>query len=131
MSYVLAWGTNLLVGLVRTFSHRNDRPVDTFTDDVFKSTVHRAINRSGKERYSIPLFFGTDYHVRLEVRTFAFIMFLELIVIMVDISAADIKLRVARSPKSLRSRYCGRVCQIEARSYIWSLLKIFLSICTI
>ena len=37
------------------------------TDDVFKSTVHRAANRSGAERYSIPLFFGTDYDVRLEV----------------------------------------------------------------
>ncbi|KAF7422305.1 hypothetical protein PC9H_010461 [Pleurotus ostreatus] len=37
-----------------------------WTNDVFKSTVHRAINRSGRERYSIPLFFGTDYHVRLE-----------------------------------------------------------------
>ena len=38
------------------------------TDDVFKSTVHRAVNKSGKERYSIPLFFGTDYHVNIEVR---------------------------------------------------------------
>lgn len=37
------------------------------TDDVFKSTVHRAANRSGERRYSIPLFFGTDYDVRLEV----------------------------------------------------------------
>ena len=37
-------------------------------DDVFKSTVHRAINRSGVRRYSIPLFFGTDYDVKLEVR---------------------------------------------------------------
>lgn len=37
-------------------------------DDVFKSTVHRAINRSGQERYSVPLFFGTDYDVKLEVR---------------------------------------------------------------
>ena len=36
-------------------------------DGVFKSTVHRAINRSGVERYSIPLFFGTDYDVKLEV----------------------------------------------------------------
>lgn len=36
-------------------------------DDVFKSTVHRAINKSGLERYSIPLFFGTDYDVKLEV----------------------------------------------------------------
>lgn len=39
-------------------------------DDVFKSTVHRAINRSGVRRYSIPLFFGTDYDVKLEVCRF-------------------------------------------------------------
>ncbi|KAI0671179.1 Clavaminate synthase-like protein [Trametes maxima] len=37
-----------------------------WTNDVFKSTVHRAINRSGVRRYSIPLFFGTDYDVKLE-----------------------------------------------------------------
>ncbi|KAH7913970.1 Clavaminate synthase-like protein [Hygrophoropsis aurantiaca] len=37
-----------------------------WTNDVFKSTVHRAINQSGTERYSIPLFFGTDYDVKLE-----------------------------------------------------------------
>ena len=39
-----------------------------WTNDVFKSTVHRAINRSGVRRYSIPLFFGTDYDVKLEVK---------------------------------------------------------------
>ncbi|KAG9037048.1 hypothetical protein FRB95_006901 [Tulasnella sp. JGI-2019a] len=37
-----------------------------WTNDVFKSTRHRAINRSGVERFSTPLFFGTDYDVRLE-----------------------------------------------------------------
>ncbi|CAL1713681.1 unnamed protein product [Somion occarium] len=37
-----------------------------WTNDVFKSTVHRAVNRTGVRRYSIPLFFGTDYDVRLE-----------------------------------------------------------------
>ncbi|KAH7096730.1 Clavaminate synthase-like protein [Auriculariales sp. MPI-PUGE-AT-0066] len=37
-----------------------------WTNDVFKSTRHRAINRSGVRRYSIPLFYGTDYNVLLE-----------------------------------------------------------------
>lgn len=37
-----------------------------WTNDIFKSTVHRAVNRSGVRRYSIPLFFGTDYDVKLE-----------------------------------------------------------------
>ncbi|KAG6919624.1 hypothetical protein DXG01_003488 [Tephrocybe rancida] len=35
-------------------------------DDVFKSTPHRAVNCSGAERYSMPLFFGTDYDVLLD-----------------------------------------------------------------
>jgi len=40
--------------------------LERWTNDVFKSTRHRAINRSGVERYSTPLFFGTDYDVKLE-----------------------------------------------------------------
>ncbi|KAI6107662.1 hypothetical protein EDD16DRAFT_89984 [Pisolithus croceorrhizus] len=37
-----------------------------WTNDVFRSTVHRATNRTGVHRHSIPLFFGTDYHVQVE-----------------------------------------------------------------
>ncbi|KAL5501722.1 hypothetical protein ACEPAH_8982 [Sanghuangporus vaninii] len=37
-----------------------------WSNDVFKSTVHRAVNRSGIERYSIPTFFAVDYHTKLE-----------------------------------------------------------------
>lgn len=36
-------------------------------DDVFKSTVHRAVNRTGVHRHSVPVFFGVDYYVELIV----------------------------------------------------------------
>ncbi|KIW47106.1 uncharacterized protein PV06_02706 [Exophiala oligosperma] len=36
------------------------------TNDYFVSTVHRVINKSGKERYSIPFFFGMDRNMVME-----------------------------------------------------------------
>lgn len=36
------------------------------TNDFFVSTVHRVVNKSGRERYSAPFFFGFDKDMRLE-----------------------------------------------------------------
>jgi len=33
-----------------------------WTNDIYTSNQHRVINRTGKERYSVPMFFNLDYH---------------------------------------------------------------------
>ncbi|XGV96949.1 MAG: isopenicillin N synthase family dioxygenase [Leptolyngbya sp. BL-A-14] len=37
-----------------------------WTNDYYQSTPHRVVNRSGKERYSIPFFFDPNYHALVE-----------------------------------------------------------------
>ncbi|KAL2004546.1 hypothetical protein VTN00DRAFT_3431 [Thermoascus crustaceus] len=38
-----------------------------WTNGIFKSTLHRATNLTGQERYSIPFFFGVDYDATVSV----------------------------------------------------------------
>src|SRR4051794_5026194 len=37
-----------------------------WTNGIFKSTVHRVVNRTDQERFSIPLFFSINYDERVE-----------------------------------------------------------------
>ncbi|KAE8153643.1 Clavaminate synthase-like protein [Aspergillus avenaceus] len=38
-----------------------------WTNKIFRSTIHRVINLTGEERYSIPFFFGVDYDATVSV----------------------------------------------------------------
>jgi isopenicillin N synthase-like dioxygenase len=37
-----------------------------WTNDFFRATPHRVVNTSGRERVTIPFFFGTNYDTRIE-----------------------------------------------------------------
>ncbi|PSS25662.1 hypothetical protein M430DRAFT_134306 [Amorphotheca resinae ATCC 22711] len=38
-----------------------------WTNGIFKSTIHRATNLTGQQRYSVPFFFGVDYNATVSV----------------------------------------------------------------
>lgn len=42
-----------------------------WSNDEFSSTLHRVINKTGKERYSIPFFFGPNFDTMIEPLTFS------------------------------------------------------------
>lgn len=38
------------------------------TNDLYKSTVHRVVNRGDQERYSVPFFFSINHDLVVEAR---------------------------------------------------------------
>jgi hypothetical protein len=96
----------------------NSRP-----DGIFKSNVHRASNSSGAERYSIPLFFGTDYDVRLEVglpsRAGCQIRLLKFLL---DGTANPV-VRVKGTADAVRSYHGGRVRQSKGGGDLWAQVR--------
>lgn len=55
--------THLISG---TFVVNIGDAMSMWTNDLFLSTIHRAYNKEGKVRYSIPFFFGADYDAVME-----------------------------------------------------------------
>lgn len=56
------YGSHIPPGIRNPSNLSNDR-----TNGIFKSTIHRATNLTGQERYSVPFFFGVDYDATVSV----------------------------------------------------------------
>lgn len=56
----------LVPSIPGTFAVNLGDLMQMWTNDLFKSTLHRVINTSGNKRYSLVQFFGVDYHVIID-----------------------------------------------------------------
>ena len=56
----------LVPSIPGTFAVNLGDLMQMWTNDMFKSTLHRVINTNNHERYSLVQFFGVDYHVVVE-----------------------------------------------------------------
>lgn len=57
----------LLVPPLLTQYTKAGRLIQNRTNGIFKSTIHRATNLTGEQRYSVPFFFGVDYDATVSV----------------------------------------------------------------
>jgi isopenicillin N synthase-like dioxygenase len=46
--------------------------LQAWSNDLYVSTLHRVLNYSGQERYSVPFFFSANYETVIEVSVITF-----------------------------------------------------------
>lgn len=77
------------------------------TNDLYKSTIHRVVNRSDKERHSVPFFFSFNHDLVVEVST---LLPLPFQVCLADEYIVDTsKLCVGEQPCQVSTHQCWRI----------------------
>lgn len=65
--------------IIRPHPFTSDSPADIcWIQGVYRSTVHRVVNRTNKERYSVPFFFSVNYEEEVEVNLYFLVILVTL-----------------------------------------------------